>query len=111
MDRLTIIIVFIICGILVVPLSWWIHCTLELCYIRIARRFCTRRGLTPSRYRCRPAFDDTGVKTEYSLVELDCNDPKEGRQLVKLLVWIFGVHKVLSIGPFPEEEQNQQQIP
>jgi len=34
----------------------------------------------------------------------------ENSPAVQLLVWIFGVHKVLSIEPFPEEEQNQQQI-
>ena len=97
------LIVFIVVGILAVSLLWWVHCSLEFCYVKLARRFCVKRGLTPSRWRCGPAFDDTGVKTEYSIVQLDCVDSQEGRKLVELLVWIFGVRKVLRIEGFPED--------
>ncbi len=103
------IVVLIVCGVITIPLFWWVHCGLESWYVRLGRSFCTRRGLTPSRWRCGPQFDDAGVKTEYSVVEIDCDRPEEGRQLVRLLVWIFGVRKVMSIGPFPEEEEGQQE--
>ena len=99
-------ILLIILSVLSVPLLLLVHWGLERCYVRLARRFCAKRGFTPSRWRCGPAFDDTGVKTEYSIVELDCDHQQKGRQLVRLLVWIFGVRKVLSMGPFPVQEHD-----
>ena len=102
MDRIEIITIAL-AGILTVPLLWWVHCGLERHYARLARRFCIKRGLTPTRWRCEPAFDDTGVKTELSIVELDCEHLHEGRKQVRLLVWIFGIRKVLSIEPYLEK--------
>ena len=109
MDGLTII-VLIVCGVITIPLLWWVHCGLESWYVRLGRRFCMTRGFTPSRWRCGPAFDATGVKTESSVVELDCEHPEKGRQLVRLLVWAFGVRKILGIEPFSEEDRDQQSL-
>lgn len=89
-------------GYPIIRLSWWVHCGLDRCYLWFGRRFCTKRGLVVSRCRCGPAFIGN-VKTEYSIVEFDCADHQHGRTLVRLLVWIFGVRKVLGIEPFPEE--------
>ncbi len=97
----------VVAGILAIPLLWWVHCGLERHYVRLARRFCIKRGLTPIRWNCGPAFDDTGVKTEFSIVEFDCDHLNEGRKYVRLLVWIFGVRKVLIVEPYLEKHNNE----
>jgi len=87
---------------------WYVHCGLERCYVHFGQRFCKNRGLTISRVRCGPEFEDSGVKTEYSIVEFDCINAEGVRQLLKLRVWIFGVKKVLSIDNYPKDEEGQQ---
>ena len=104
MDIVTIALI-VACGILIVPLMWYVHCGLEQCYVRFGHRFCKKRGLNVSRCRCDPEFEDSGVKTESSIVEFDCTTSDGVRQLVKLRVWIFGIRKVLSIEPFPENQE------
>jgi hypothetical protein len=104
MDTVTIIVI-VACSILVVPLLWYVHCGLERCYIRFGHRFCKSRGLTVSRFRCGPEFEDSGIKTENSIVEFDCIAPDGARQLVKLRVWIFGIRKVLRIEAFPKDQE------
>jgi hypothetical protein len=89
-------------GFPIILLGWYVHCALEHCYLWFGRRFCKRLGLAVSRCRCIPGFI-SNVKTEYSIVEFDCADPQQGRTLVRLLVWIFGIREVLSIEPFPEK--------
>ena len=91
-------------GVLIVPLYWFVHCGLEYCYLRFAVRYCTNRGLDVSRLRCRPWFKDS-IKTEYTLVELDCVDSNQRRKLVRLLVWLFGIRKVLSVEESPDEPE------
>ena len=108
MDTISTIWIWVAIGVLGLGLHWIVHCGLQRWYLRLAHRFCQKRGLTISRSRCGPAFDDRG-KTEYSIVELDCVHPQEGRQLIRLLVWVFGVREVLSIEPFPEEEQSSDE--
>jgi len=48
------------------------------------------------------AFDQSGVKTEFTIVELDCLDGQKQRKLVRLLVWVFGIRKVLNDEKYPE---------
>src|SRR5215469_4526913 len=79
-------------GVLALPLFYFVHYGLEYCYLVHARRFCRRHGLELSRWRCEPACDKSGLKTEFTLVELDCLDNQKQRRLVRLLVWVFGVH-------------------
>ena len=105
MNKIETLVVVILSGILVVPLFVWTHRFLTFCYVRSAYRFCRKKGLAPLIWRCCPALDDTGIKTEYTLMELDCEHPQDGRQIVRLQVWIFGVRKVLSIVPFSEHEK------
>jgi hypothetical protein len=41
-------------------------------------------------------------------VELDCEHPQDGIQIVRLLVSVSGVKKLLSICPFPGIEQDSK---
>jgi len=95
-------------GVLVLGLHVIVHCGLERWYLRLAHRFCQKRGVTISRSYCERANNVTSW-TEYFIVKLDCIHPQEGRQLIILLVSVFGVRDVLSIGPFPEEEQSSDE--
>ena len=77
--------VLLIVGLVVVGLPammyllWVIHCTLDRVCVRHARRFCKRHGLEISRVRWQIEFEQRsdgtrGVKTEFTLVQLDCFD-------------------------------------
>ena len=84
------------------PLAYCVHCTLDRICIRHARRFCRGKGLESHRARCQPAFEQTGRKTEFSLVQLDCFNASKERRLVLLLVWPFGVRKLISDEVYPD---------
>jgi len=101
------IIFIIVVGILALPLMYAVHCCLDYCCLRHARRFCRQNGLEISRSRWQPAFDRTGVKTEFTLVELDCLDGRKQRKLVRLIVWVFGVRKVLNDESYPDSYDEQ----
>ncbi len=49
------------------------------------------------------AFDSRRVKTEFTIVELDCLDGKGQRKLVRLVVWVFGVKSVLCHEDYPTD--------
>jgi hypothetical protein len=89
---------------------WVVHCTLDGVCVRHARRFCSRRGLEICRVRWQPAFEPSlgkRVKTESTLVQLDCFGAQKQRRLVLLLVWPFGVRKLVSDEIYPESYENQ----
>lgn len=88
-------------------LVWVVHCALDRVCVRHARRFCRRIGLEVSRVRWQMAFEKTGVKTEFTLVQLDCVDAQKRRKLVLLLVWPFGVRKLVSEEEYPESYDEQ----
>ena len=91
-------------------LFWVVHCTLDRIIVRYARRFCSRRGLEISRIRLQPAFEPSGdrrVKTEYTLVQLDCLDSQKQRRLVLVLAWPLGVRKLVSDEIYPESYDSQ----
>ncbi len=96
------IIFMVVAGILALPLMYAVHCGLNYCCLRHARRFCRQNGLEVSKWRCGPAFEQSGIKTEFTLVELDCLDARKQRRLVRLLVWVFGIRKVLNDEKHPE---------
>ncbi len=113
MMRLFLIIALVAFGIpALLYVFWGVHCALDRVCMRHARRYCRRSGLEMRRVRCQPAFDQTGVKTESSLVQLDCLDAQNQRRLVLLLVWPFGVRKMVSDEKYPEvyDEQWPQQF-
>ncbi len=88
-------------------LAWVVHCTLDRICLRHAQRFCDRSGLEICRVRWQPEFGESGFKTESTLVQLDCLDAQKQRKLVLLLVWPFGVRKLVSDEKYPESYDEQ----
>ena len=86
---------------------WHVHRACDYLCVRHAQRYCRRRGLVTSRVRWRPEFGPSGVKTEFTLVQLDCLDAQSQRKLVTLLVWPLGVRKLVSEEQCPEALDKQ----
>lgn len=91
---------------------YFVHCTLNRICATHARRFCRRNGLTVQRVRwqiefARRADGRRGVKTENTLVQLDCFDGQKQRKLVVLRVWPLGVRQLLSDEIYPESYDSQ----
>jgi len=108
MQRVLIILAVVVLGIpALIYLLWLVHRTLDRCGIAYARRFCTRRGFAVQRSRSGMAFDQTGVKTEFTIVEVDCLDARQQRRLIRVLVWIFGIRRVLSDELYPDSYDQQ----
>jgi hypothetical protein len=78
-------------GILGVFSLYYVHCLLNVLYLIYAKRFCTKYGFRPVRWRVGMAFNTRGIKTEYSIVQLDCVDSQSQKRFVSLLVWAFGI--------------------
>jgi len=74
----------------------------RLC-VRHAQRFCRRSGLEFRRARWQPELEPSGIKTEFTLVQVDCLDAQKHRRLVLLSVWAFGVRRTLSDESDPED--------
>lgn len=102
-----VIIFLIIVGVLALPLMYAVHCALDYCCLRYAQSFCRRKAFDIRRWRIGPAFDGSGIKTEFTIVELDCLDDQKRRKLVRLLVWVFGIRKVLNDEDYPESHDQQ----
>jgi hypothetical protein len=97
------IIILILVGIPAsIYLLWFVHCALDRLCISHARRFSRLNGFDVRRVRCQPAFEQSGIKTESTLVQLDCFNQQNQRRLVLLLVWPFGVRKTLSDELYPD---------
>ena len=93
-------------------LAWVVHCALDRVCVRHALRFCKRHGLEISRVRWQIEFEQRsdgtrGVKTEFTLVQLDCFDAQKQRKLVLLRVWPLGVRKLVSDEIYPESYDSQ----
>jgi hypothetical protein len=108
MMRVLFILAIVVFGIpALMYLAWVVHCTLDRCCVRHARRYCRKNGLEISRLRWQIAFEPSGVKTEFTLVQLDCFDAQKQRRLVQLLTWPLGVKKVVSNDKYPESYDDQ----
>jgi hypothetical protein len=108
MTRTFIIAAFVVFGIPVVLYAFWFtHISLGRFCVRHARRFCSRSGLEYRRARWQPEIDSSGIKTEFTLVELDCLDAQKQRRLVLLSVWPFGVRRTVSDEPYPDSYDSQ----
>jgi hypothetical protein len=110
MSRVLLIVGFVV-TIPVVLYSFWVaHCTLDRICVRHAQRFCRRRGLEICRFRWQPDFEFSGgkrLKTEFTQVQLDCLDFQKQRRLILVLVWPFGVRKLVSDEVYPEIYDSQ----
>jgi hypothetical protein len=111
MSRVLLIIAAVV---IYIPVSlyffWVVHCTLDRVCVRHARRFCRRHGLEICRVRWQPDFELSGgkrLKTEFTQVQLDCFDVQKQHRLVLLLVWPFGVRKLVSDEIYPESYDSQ----
>ena len=91
----------IIAAFMVLMLGWYVHCGLDRFCTILARRFCVKRGLAIHRSRTAIATGASAVKTEFTIVELDCIDSSQQRRLIRLLVWVFGVRELLSDENYP----------
>jgi hypothetical protein len=50
-----------------------------------------------------PPFDQASkIKTEFTMIEIDCRNREGQRRLVRLLAWPFGIRKVLSDEAYPD---------
>jgi hypothetical protein len=92
--------------------AWVVHRTLGRLCVRHAQRFCKRSGLEIRRSRWQPEFEQRpdgsrGVKTEFTLVQLDYLDAQKQRRLVLLSVWPFGVRRTVSDEPYPDSYDSQ----
>ena len=101
---LFIVILLAIVLIAVLPVMYLVHLGLNRCYFLYVQRYCSKHDFKISRYRLGSAFQD-GVKTEYSLMEIDCLDNIKQHKLIRLVVWIFGIRSV-SIESFPDQSQD-----
>lgn len=101
------IVLIVAASILALPMMYAVHRGLNYCGLRHAQRFCRQHGFAISRWRCEPAFDQSGIKTESTLVELDCLDSQQQRRLIRLSVWLFGIRKVLSDDKYPKLHDEQ----
>jgi hypothetical protein len=110
--------VLLICALVVVGipaliyLLWFVHRALDRVCVRHARRFCRRHGLEIRRVRWQMEFERRsdgrrGVKTEFTLVQLDCFDSQKQHRLVLLRVWPLGVRKLVSDEIYPESYDSQ----
>jgi len=108
MSHILLIIAFTMVGIPTVLYLFWItHIQLDRLCIKHARRFCIRSGLEFRRARWQPEFDSPGIKTEFTLVQIDCFNLEKQRRLILLSVWPFGVRKTISNEPYPDDDDSQ----
>ena len=93
-------------GVAAILLGYHVHRALNVICIMYARAFCRRGRLDVRRWRAGPEFQ-SGVKTEFTIVELDCLDYQRRRRLIRLVVWIFGIRKVLNNEAYPDSYDEQ----
>jgi hypothetical protein len=108
MTRVLLIVALVVVGIPAVLYAFWVaHIMLGRLCVKHARRFCRRSGLEIRRARWQPEFEPSGIKTESTLVQLDCLDAQKQRRLVLLSVRPFGVRKTVSDEPYPDSYDSQ----
>jgi hypothetical protein len=111
MPQVILIVALVVVGVpAMMYLLWVIHRTLDRVCVGHARRFCKRQGLEISRVRWQMEFEPSGnkrVKTEFTLVQLDCLDGQKQRRLVLLRVWPLGVRGKLRDEEYPESYDEQ----
>jgi len=101
------IVAFVIVGIpAVLYAAWGTHLLLGRLCVRHAQRFCRRSGWEFRRAHWQPEFEPSGIKTEFTLVQVDCLDAQKQRRLLLLSVWPFGVRRTVSDEPYPDSHDS-----
>jgi hypothetical protein len=88
--------VYLLIAIAAVPMMYSVHLGMNRICRWHARTHCAKNHLQILSWKIYPAFDPSGVKTEFTLVEVDCLDAQKQRQFVRLLVWPFGIRRILA---------------
>ena len=73
-----------------------IHLALNHICILHVRRYCSRKGIPITDWRCSPALDADGTKTEFTLIEV-LSESASGRKLFRFNVWAFGIRTVSEV--------------
>jgi hypothetical protein len=98
----------IIVSLACIPLFSIIHGVLNrICFAHV-KRYCLSHDIEVTEWRLFPAFDQTGIKTENTQIEIRSDGPG-GQKVYRFIVWIFGVRTV-TVSPYnanPEEEANK----
>jgi hypothetical protein len=84
----------LVVAVVAIPLSLYlfyaVHLALKSCCFWHARRYCHGNQLKINRLRHDPEIDKTGVKTEFTVIDIDCADAQENRRFIRLFglaVW------------------------
>jgi hypothetical protein len=94
------------CVVLGLPAFYLVHRGINRCCLAYARRYCRRHNLSISSTRSAPEIGKSGFKTENTIIELDCTDSDQTRQLVRLVVWLFGIREA-STRPFIASDEDR----
>ena len=84
----------------------FVHLALERLYLTHVRRYCRTHKLSLTGYHHHAWFEN-GVKTESTYFEIDCLDAEMTQRSIRLLFWVFGVRKVLSIEDSSDTEASK----
>jgi len=96
----------LVCIVLGLPAFYLVHLGINRCCLAYARRYCRRHNLSISNTRSALEIGKSGFKTENIVIELDCTDGDQNRQLVRLVVWIFGIREA-STRPFSVGDESR----
>jgi hypothetical protein len=95
----------IFAGIAIIPLFYFVHGLLNwICFAHV-KRYCRIHEIDVSGWRLFPAFDERGIKTENTQIEILSNGPEDEQTIYRFIVWAFGIRNVVE-SPFnPDEEK------
>ncbi len=95
--------IILLAGILSIPLFLIVHYFYGWVCVCHVRRYCAKNGIFISGWRVAPAFDEKGIKTENSQVEIlsECQNKKK---IFRFVVWPFGIRNVTEFNQ-PENEK------
>lgn len=96
-------IAIIAASILSIPLFFFVHQFYGWVCVCHVRRYCTSHGISITRWRITPAFDEKGIKTERSQIEvLSESGPRQ--RVFRFTVWPFGIKHVTEFNQSEDED-------
>lgn len=100
-------VIFLLAGLLSIPLFLVVHNFYGWMCVCHVRRYCSRNGIAISGWRIAPAFDDKGIKTESSQVDILSEDQNE-KKIFRFVVWPFGIRNVTEFKQSENETEPNQ---